>query len=221
MALPRAVCALAALSGLVLACAPAAVKPAASTAPPPPTVLVRPRPPPAVTPAASTAPPPPTTSSVASAPNTALDSPVTAAPSPPACGDGATLMAGMSTRDKLAQLLMVGVRNGADTRAVVANYHVGGVMIGGWTDLSMLSDGSLTDIGGSVGGVRNGADTRAVVENYHVGGVMIGGWTDLSMLSDGSLTDIAGSAGPLPLGGRRDENGGRGPRAGTPARGAA
>src|ERR1700694_3676915 len=151
MALPRAVCALAALSGLVLACAPAAVKPAASTAPPPPTVLVRPRPPPAVTPAASTAPPPPTTSSVASAPNTALDSPVTAAPSPPACGDGATLLAGMSTRDKLAQLLMVGVRTGADTRGVVANYHVGGVMIGGWTDLSMLSDGSLADIAGSAG----------------------------------------------------------------------
>src|ERR1700680_1021938 len=102
MALPRALCALAALSGLVLACSPGAVKPAASTAPPPPT-----------------------TSSVASAPKTPLDSPVTAAPSPPACGDGATLLAGMSTRDKLAQLLMVGVRNGADTRAVVANYHVG------------------------------------------------------------------------------------------------
>ena len=124
MALPRALCALAALSGLVLACSPATGKPAASTAPPP------------------------TTSSAAPAP---LASPVPVAPSPPACGDGPTLLAGMSTRDKLAQLLMVGVRNGTDTRAVVENHHVGGVMIGGWTDLSMLSDGSLTDIAGSAG----------------------------------------------------------------------
>jgi beta-N-acetylhexosaminidase len=124
MALPRALCALAALSGLVLACSPAAVKPAASATPPPATTR-------------STAPTP-------------LNSPLPGPP-PPACGDGATLLAGMSTRDKLAQLLMVGVRDGADTRAVVAKYHVGGVMIGGWTDLSMLSDGSLTDIAGSAG----------------------------------------------------------------------
>jgi len=52
----------------------------------------------------------------------------------------------MSTRDKLAQLLMVGVRNAADARAVVEGYHVGGIFIGSWTDLSMLTDGSLPDI---------------------------------------------------------------------------
>lgn len=52
----------------------------------------------------------------------------------------------MSTRDKLAQLLMVGVRNGADARAVVDNYHVGGIFVGSWTDLSMLTDGSLPGI---------------------------------------------------------------------------
>lgn len=54
-------------------------------------------------------------------------------------------MASLSTRDKLAQLLMVGVRNAADARAVVETYHVGGIMIGSWTDLSMLTDGSLPD----------------------------------------------------------------------------
>ena len=59
---------------------------------------------------------------------------------PPACGD---VLAAMSTRDKLAQLLMVGVTGAADARAVVADHHVGGIMIGSWTDLSMLSDGSL------------------------------------------------------------------------------
>ena len=51
----------------------------------------------------------------------------------------------MSTRDKLAQLLMVGVKNGADARSVVGNYHVGGIMIGSWTDLSMLTDGTTVN----------------------------------------------------------------------------
>jgi beta-N-acetylhexosaminidase len=67
---------------------------------------------------------------------------VPAAPAPPFCGD----VSALSTRDKLAQLLMVGVKNGADARAVVGNYHVGGIMIGSWTDLSMLTDGTLNDI---------------------------------------------------------------------------
>jgi beta-N-acetylhexosaminidase len=57
----------------------------------------------------------------------------------------------MSTRDKLAQLLMVGVTGAADARAVVAYHHVGGIFIGSWTDLSMLTDGSLADIAGSAG----------------------------------------------------------------------
>ncbi len=41
---------------------------------------------------------------------------------------------------------MVGVRNAADARAVVGNSHVGGIMIGSWTDLCMLTDGTLADI---------------------------------------------------------------------------
>ena len=57
----------------------------------------------------------------------------------------------MSTRDKLAQLLMVGVTGAADARAVVDSHHVGGIFIGSWTDLSMLSDGSLADIAASAG----------------------------------------------------------------------
>lgn len=71
---------------------------------------------------------------------------VPAAPAPPACGDGAAMLAAMSTRDKLAQTLMVGIKNAADARAVVGNYHVGGIMVGSWTDLSMLSDGTIADI---------------------------------------------------------------------------
>jgi beta-N-acetylhexosaminidase len=55
----------------------------------------------------------------------------------------------MSTRDKLAQLLMVGVRDGNDARAVVADHHVGGIFIGSWTDLSMLSNGALKNLSAS------------------------------------------------------------------------
>ena len=65
-----------------------------------------------------------------------------AAPAKPFCGD----LTALSTRDKLAQLLMVGVRNSADARAVAGNSHVGGIIIGSWTDLSMLTDGTLAGI---------------------------------------------------------------------------
>jgi beta-N-acetylhexosaminidase len=67
-------------------------------------------------------------------------------PAVPACGDGPALLASMTTRDKLAQLLMVGVKDAADARAVVDSHHVGGIFIGSWTDLSMLSDGTLAAI---------------------------------------------------------------------------
>ena len=70
----------------------------------------------------------------------------TAAPPPPNCGDPTTL----PPRDKLAQLLMVGVKNADDARAVVANHHVGGIFIGSWTDLTIF-DGPLADIAANPG----------------------------------------------------------------------
>src|SRR6478609_6562409 len=77
--------------------------------------------------------------------NTSMARPLPAAPVPPACGD---VLAAMSTRDKLAQLLMVGVTGADDARAVVANQHIGGIMIGSWTDLSMMG-APLADIAAS------------------------------------------------------------------------
>ncbi|WP_396925136.1 glycoside hydrolase family 3 N-terminal domain-containing protein [Mycolicibacterium sp.] len=71
--------------------------------------------------------------------------PAPGTPAPPACGSGPELVGSMSTRDKLAQVLMVGVKSAADARAVVETYHVGGVFVGSWTDLTMLTDGSLAD----------------------------------------------------------------------------
>ncbi|OLP03763.1 beta-glucosidase [Mycolicibacterium porcinum] len=62
-------------------------------------------------------------------------------PAAPVCD-----LAALSPRDKLAQLLTVRIKDAADARAVVSEQHVGGIMIGSWTDLSMLSDGSLPDI---------------------------------------------------------------------------
>ncbi|MDT5318366.1 MAG: beta-N-acetylhexosaminidase, partial [Mycobacterium sp.] len=67
-------------------------------------------------------------------------------PARPACGQPAAILAAMSTPDKLAQLLMVGVRNGDDAKDVVANHHVGGIFIGSWTDLSMLGPHLVKDL---------------------------------------------------------------------------
>lgn len=75
-------------------------------------------------------------------------SPVTPAPPASVPCDPQALIAAMSTRDKLAQLLMVGVADAADARAVVATHRVGGIMIGSWTDLSMMGD-PVREIAGS------------------------------------------------------------------------
>ena len=112
MAFPRALGALAVLTGLLLACSAATEKPAASSAP------------------------------ANAVPN--------AAPPPPASGDASSLLAGISTRDKLAQLLMVGVTGADDARAVVDTHHVGGIMIGGWTDMSIMG-GPLAEIANTAG----------------------------------------------------------------------
>jgi len=75
----------------------------------------------------------------------------TATPEPLPCGVPASLLTSMSKRDKLAQLLMVGVTDAADARRVVATDHVGGIFIASWTDLSMLKDGELAAIAHSAG----------------------------------------------------------------------
>src|SRR3954452_7612508 len=94
------------------------------------------------------------TSQVNSGPLAPDKMPPDAPPAPPAgaaCGDGTALLSSMSTRDKLAQLLMVGVTGADDARAVVSDHHVGGIFVGSWTDKAMLTDGQLTDIANSAG----------------------------------------------------------------------
>jgi beta-glucosidase-like glycosyl hydrolase/serine/threonine protein kinase len=68
-----------------------------------------------------------------------------------ACGDPRVAAAALQPRDKLAQLLMVGVTGADDARAVVMNEHVGGIFIGSWTDLTMLKDRSLHALAAATG----------------------------------------------------------------------
>ncbi|OBA70416.1 beta-glucosidase [Mycobacterium sp. 1554424.7] len=83
-------------------------------------------------------------------PPSATSSRPAAAPAPPVCADPTAVPAALSTRDKLAQLLMVGVRNADEARTVVNGSHVGGIIIGGWTDLSIFK-GGLAEVAHSAG----------------------------------------------------------------------
>ena len=70
------------------------------------------------------------------------------APATPAsaCGPLQAAIGPLTTRQKLAQLLMVGVTDIADARSVVRDHNVGGIFIASWSDLSMLQDGSLREL---------------------------------------------------------------------------
>ncbi|MEU5842191.1 glycoside hydrolase family 3 N-terminal domain-containing protein [Rhodococcus sp. NPDC047139] len=54
------------------------------------------------------------------------------------CGDD--LLARLTLRQKLAQLLNVGVTGAADAQAIIEAEQIGGIFIGSWTDASMLTD---------------------------------------------------------------------------------
>lgn len=63
---------------------------------------------------------------------------VAAAAERPACQKLDATLSALTPRQKLAQLLMVGVKNLADAQAVVREHEVGGIFITSWTDYSML-----------------------------------------------------------------------------------
>lgn len=58
----------------------------------------------------------------------------------------ARYLAQFSTREKLAQLLTVGVTGTDDALAVVRDHQVGGIFVGSWTDQSLLTDGGLEQV---------------------------------------------------------------------------
>ncbi|MEV0294501.1 glycoside hydrolase family 3 N-terminal domain-containing protein [Nocardia sp. NPDC050710] len=59
---------------------------------------------------------------------------------------GAAYLARFTPRQKLAQLLTVGVTGTADALGTVQSEQVGGIFIGGWTDKSLLSAGQLDQV---------------------------------------------------------------------------
>ncbi|CAM5282144.1 beta-N-acetylhexosaminidase OS=Tsukamurella paurometabola (strain ATCC 8368 / DSM / CCUG 35730/ CIP 100753 / JCM 10117 / KCTC 9821 / NBRC 16120 / NCIMB 702349 / NCTC 13040) OX=521096 GN=Tpau_0423 PE=3 SV=1 [Tsukamurella paurometabola] len=52
----------------------------------------------------------------------------------------------LSVREKVAQLLMVGVKDAADARRAVQQYGVGGIFVGSWTDKSIFAGGALKQV---------------------------------------------------------------------------
>ena len=59
---------------------------------------------------------------------------------------GATTLKNMTQRQKLAQLIMVGVTGTDDARQVVNSEQIGGIFIGSWTDKSILTSGAAASI---------------------------------------------------------------------------
>ncbi|MEV0771683.1 glycoside hydrolase family 3 N-terminal domain-containing protein [Nocardia salmonicida] len=86
---------------------------------------------------------PAASSSGVAAPSVAGESsaPVSATPIQSNCG--ADYLAKLSQREKLAQLLTVGITGSADASNVVSSEQVGGIFVGSWTDPSLLDRAAL------------------------------------------------------------------------------
>jgi beta-N-acetylhexosaminidase len=70
----------------------------------------------------------------------------TLATSAPPLDCGARYLAQFTTRQKLAQLLTVGVTGYADAENVVRTEQVGGIFIGSWTDQALLADNQINQV---------------------------------------------------------------------------
>lgn len=63
---------------------------------------------------------------------------------PPDCNAG--YLGQFTTREKLAQLLTVGVTGADDATNVVRNEQIGGIFVGGWTDQALLASGQIAQV---------------------------------------------------------------------------
>ncbi|RVW01744.1 glycoside hydrolase family 3 N-terminal domain-containing protein [Rhodococcus spongiicola] len=59
---------------------------------------------------------------------------------------GPAFLSSLTERQKLAQLLMVGVTGTADALDVVRSEQIGGIFIGSWTDEAMLGNGEIAQV---------------------------------------------------------------------------
>lgn len=80
-----------------------------------------------------------TTSEITSTPAASSSAPVAAS-----CGGD--LLASLSLRQKLAQLLNVGVTGTDDAVSIVQNEEIGGIFVGSWTDQSMLTNREVPQV---------------------------------------------------------------------------
>ncbi|MDV6271968.1 glycoside hydrolase family 3 N-terminal domain-containing protein [Rhodococcus erythropolis] len=80
-----------------------------------------------------------TTSEITSTPAASSSAPVAAS-----CGSD--LLASLSLRQKLAQLLNVGVTGTDDALSIVQNEEIGGIFVGSWTDQSMLTNREVPQV---------------------------------------------------------------------------
>ncbi|WP_431968312.1 glycoside hydrolase family 3 N-terminal domain-containing protein [Nocardia sp. bgisy134] len=83
------------------------------------------------------------TTSPAESPATTLAASPT---NPPKRDCNAEYLARFTPRQKLAQLLTVGVTGSGDAANVVRNEQVGGIFLGGWTDRSLISGPALDEV---------------------------------------------------------------------------
>ncbi|RJO76807.1 glycoside hydrolase family 3 protein [Nocardia panacis] len=84
------------------------------------------------------------TTTTAAAPTSAVKS---ATPVTGAGGDcRSAYLARFTTRQKLAQLLTVGVTGAADATRVVRDQGVGGIFVGGWTDRALLAEKQIVQV---------------------------------------------------------------------------
>ncbi|MCL2535470.1 MAG: glycoside hydrolase family 3 protein [Nocardiaceae bacterium] len=59
---------------------------------------------------------------------------------------GPAFLDSLTERQKLAQLLTVGVTDTADALHIVESEQIGGIFVGSWTDSAMLTDGGITKV---------------------------------------------------------------------------
>ena len=72
--------------------------------------------------------------------------PAASSSAPVAASCGSDLLASLSLRQKLAQLLNVGVPGTDDALSIVQNEEIGGIFVGSWTDQSMLTNREVPQV---------------------------------------------------------------------------
>ncbi|MGV9825993.1 MULTISPECIES: glycoside hydrolase family 3 N-terminal domain-containing protein [unclassified Gordonia (in: high G+C Gram-positive bacteria)] len=75
-----------------------------------------------------------------------VSSPASSSVLPPPIACGVPELARMSLRQKLAQLVVVGVTDADDAARIVRTEQIGGIFVGSWTDKSILTSGAAARI---------------------------------------------------------------------------